>query len=119
MKTPTLRDGYNNQFDVLLFDPSRKHAASIVEAVQAIGISATAFQSREDFLQALDKQKIDLAVIALDSKSWWRDELRLLCNSIRYVQEKPDIICFLRWPPTNPLDKLYGDTLGVEVLHEW
>jgi hypothetical protein len=96
-----------------------EHAASLVDALQARGIAVTAFQSKEGVLKLVAKRPIELAIQVLHSKSWWRDELRLFCNSIRYLQERAEIICILRWPEECPLDRLYGDTLGVVVLHEW
>jgi len=107
-----------DHYDVAILDASVEHGASIAEALHAEGISVSAFQTKQDFLRFLEVQKIDLAMIVIHSKSWWRDELRLFCDSIRYRQHASNIICVLTWPPACPLDRLFGDTLGVVVFHE-
>jgi len=105
-------------YSVLILDASPEYAASLVYALHAKGVDATAFQSKQDALEFVSRRRIELAIQVLQPKSWWRDELRLFCNSIRYLHENVEIVCILRWPEECSLDRLYGDTLNVMVLHE-
>lgn len=105
-------------FSVLILDALSKHAASFVDALQAKGIAAIAFKSKQEAYEFVARRSVELAIYVLHSKSWWRDELRLFCNSIRHAQENVEIICILTWQEECPLDRLYGDTLNVTVLHE-
>jgi hypothetical protein len=105
-------------YSVLILDASPNYAASLVYALHAKGIAATAFQSQQDALEFVSRRRIELAIQVLQSKSWRRDELRLFCSSIRYLHENVEIVCILRWPEECSHDRLYGDTLNVTVLHE-
>lgn len=105
-------------YSVLILDASPEHAAPLVDALHAKGIDTAAFQSKKEAFESVSRRPIELAIHVIQSKSWWRDELRLFCNSIRYLQENVEIVCILRWPEECSLDRLYGDTLNVTVLHE-
>jgi DNA-binding response OmpR family regulator len=112
-----MRGSPAEEYSVLILDASEEHAASLLDALQDAGIKATAFQAKQKFLEHVARQSINLAILVLHSKSWWKDELRLFCNSIRYLQETPELVCVLTWPPEGPQDRLYGEALGVGVLH--
>lgn len=107
----------DGNYHIAMLDSSADHAELLLDGVRAVGVSATAFQTKQDLLRFLGRQDVDLAVVVFHSKSWWRDELRLFCNSVRHFQENAEIICILTWPEECPLDRLYGDTLNVSVLH--
>ena len=113
------RGSPGEEYSVLILDASVEHAASLVDALQEAGIEATAFQDKHKFLEHVAREPVSLAVLVLHSKSWWKDELRTFCYSVRYLKETPEVICVLRWPPEGPLDRLYGEALGVGVLHVW
>jgi hypothetical protein len=123
IKSRQYRDGRRGssgeEYSVLILDASEEHGVSLVNALQEAEIEATAFQAKQKFLEYVARQPANLAILVLHSKSWWKDELRLFCNSIRYLKETPELICVLRWPPEGPLDRLYGEALGVGVLHVW
>jgi hypothetical protein len=105
----------NDRAAILDADPA--HADALVDALKEIEIEATAFQAKQKFLEYIARQPINFAILVLHSKSWWKDELRIFCNSVHYLQETPEHVCFLRWPPEGPLDRLYGKELGVRVVH--
>ena len=114
-------DGSNGESNpnecVAILDSDSAHAAALVDALQEAGIDAMAFQDKQKFLEYVARQPINFAILVLQSKSWWKDELRLFCNSVRYLKETPELICVLRWPPESPMDRLYGEALGVAVIH--
>lgn len=88
-------------------------------------METAAFESMQTVLKFLDTRHVHLAVLVLHSRTWWKDELRLFCNSIRYLQQKPEpeILCILNWSPKNAeeaaMDQLSGDALRADVRHEW
>jgi hypothetical protein len=101
----------------VILDSDSAHADALVDALQEAEIDAMAFQDKQKFLEYLARQPVNVAILVLHSKSWWKDELRLFANSIHYLKETPELICVLGWPPEGPLDRLYGEALGVAVLH--
>jgi len=118
-KTPT-----GNHYSVAILDASTEPAASFVDALCAAEISVTVFRTKQDFLEFVREQEVDLGILVLHSKAWWRDELRLFCNSIRYLRENsgPEILCILNWPPKDSeeeaMDRISGDMLRADVRHE-
>jgi hypothetical protein len=111
------RSVVTKRYGVLIFDPSAEHAGTIMTELQSANVTAIAFQTKQQVFEFVGVRQIDMAVIVIYSKAWWRDELRLFCNSIRYLQKTAEIICVLNWPEECSLDRIYGDTLDVTVLH--
>jgi PleD family two-component response regulator len=111
------RGSPGEEYSVLILDASEEHAASLVDALQEAGIEATAFQDKHKFLEHVAREPVSLAVLVLHSKSWWKDELRTFCYSVRYLKETTEIICVLKWRSKGPQDRIDGEALGVGVLH--
>ena len=103
---------------VLIIDSDLKHAAELAHALHRIGLHVSVFRDRRMAVEALRKESADLVVIMFDSPSWWRNDLKSFCDAIRSGECVLEIVCVLRWPPNGPDDRLYGDQLKVEVLHE-
>jgi hypothetical protein len=77
----------NESAVILDFDPADGYA--LVDALKDAKIEATAFQAKPKFLEYVARQPVNFAILVLHSKSWWKDEARLFCNSIRYLKETP------------------------------
>ena len=103
---------------VLILDSDPEHAAELAHALHRIGLHASVSRDRQMAVEALRKERSDLAVIVFRSPSWWRNDLKSFCDAVRSVERVPEIVCVLRWPPNGPNDRLYGDQLKVGVLHE-
>ena len=114
-----------DHYSVAILDALTEHAASFVDALLPAEITVTVFQTKQGFLEFVKEQQVDLGILVLHSKAWWKDELRLFCNSIRYLQEnpEPEILCILNWPAKDSeeeaMDRISGDALRTDVRHEW
>jgi len=113
-----------HHYSVAILDASIEHAASFVDALRAVEISVSVFQTKQGFLEFVKEQEVDLGILVINLKAWWKDELRLFCNSIRYLREnpEPEILCILNWPPKDSeeeaMDRISGDMLRADVRHE-
>ena len=103
---------------VLLLDSDPEHASDLEYALICAGLQVSVFRDREMVVEALRRGFADFAVVVLRSPSWWRHELKLLCDAIRQIEQPPEIVCVLRWPANGPGDRLFGDELQVGVVHE-
>lgn len=112
-------------YHAVILDASADRAKSLADALHVEGIASTAFQTKQKLFEFVEGRQVNLAVLVLRSKAWWKDELRLFCNSIRYLQEEPEpeILCILNWPPKDleeeSMNRVSGDALRVHVRHEW
>ena len=102
---------------VVVLDSDPSHAVSLSDALSR-RFHVTSFRTKEMFAEALKKNRADFAVIVFRSPSWWRNELQSFCDAVRRMDEPPEIICILRWPPEGPGDRLFGDELNLVVFHE-
>jgi hypothetical protein len=109
---------------VIILDSIEEHASLLLDRLRDADIDAWAFQTIQRLVEFMGTQPINLAVLVLHSSAWWKDELRLFCNSIRYRQQRPDpeILCILSWPPKDleeeAMNRVSGDALRADVRHE-
>lgn len=114
-----------DRYSIAIVDASLENAAPLVDAFNREQVAIFAFQTKKTLLEFVLKQQVDLGILVLHSKAWWKDELRLFCNSMRYFQEnsEPEILCILNWPPESgeeeAMDRVCGYALRADVRHEW
>lgn len=104
--------------NILIFDTDASHADTLAKALTLVGFQASVVGTREAVIAAVKQGGVDLVIIVPRSPSWWRSDLKSFCKAIRDVADRPETVCVLRWLPNGPSDRLYGDELNIEVLHE-
>lgn len=104
---------------ILIVDADTTHAAALTEALISVNFLVEACRNYRTAINGLQKQGADIVVVVPGSSSWWRNDLKSFCDAIRYFDRQPQIVCVLRWPPHGPNDRLFGEELNVEVIHEW
>jgi hypothetical protein len=103
---------------VLIVDPDPIHATALKEALEAAGYFVPVHCDYRTAVQAGVSQSISAVVFVSSSPSWWRNDLKALCESVANGKHAMDVVCLLRWPSISPTDRLFGDELNVRVLHE-
>jgi CheY-like chemotaxis protein len=103
---------------VLIIDSDPIHAANLKEALEAAECRVSVHRDQRAAIDALKEQRVNTVVVVPRSPAWWRSDLNLFCNALSGSKRMPDILCLLRWPSKGPDDRLYGDQLSVQVLHE-
>lgn len=103
---------------VLIVDPDHNHATGLKEALEAADCRVSVHHDYRTAMQAVIPQEISTVVFVSSSPSWWRNDLKALCESVANTKHAMDVVCLLRWPSIGPADRLFGDELNVRVLHE-
>lgn len=103
---------------VLIVDPDPIHARGMKEALKLAGYLVLIQHDRRTAMQVLTRQSIRTIVFVSSSPSWWRNDLRALCESVANTKQAIDVLCLLLWPSIGPAERLFGDQLNVSVFHE-
>jgi DNA-binding NtrC family response regulator len=103
---------------ILIVDPDRNHAIGLKEALEAADCCVSVHHDHRTAMKAVIPQGISTVVFVSSSPSWWRNDLKALCESAANIQHTIAVVCLLRWPSIGPADRLFGDQLNVRVFHE-
>lgn len=103
---------------VLIVDPDPAHAENLQEALVAAGCKASVHPDQRNAIEEITAQSADIVVIVPRSRSWWKQDLKHLRDTLSKLDNQPEMLCLLRWDSEGPADRLYGDQLNVRVLHE-
>jgi CheY-like chemotaxis protein len=103
---------------VMIVDPDPIHAAGLKEALEAADYLVSVHHDHRTAMQAVIPQGNSTVVFVSSSPSWWRNDLKALCESVANTKHAIDVVCLLRWPSIGPADRLFGDQFNVRVLHE-
>jgi hypothetical protein len=103
---------------ILIMDADANHAEALAEALTLVGFQVFVIRAGEAVIAAIKRGGFGLVIIVPHSPTWWRSDLKTLCEAIRDAGERPEIMCVLPWPAKGPGDRIFGDELNVVVLHE-
>ena len=103
---------------VLILDSDSAHAAELAHGLQAASCRTTVCLDRQQAIGISRAQQVDIVVLVPASSSQWRTDTESYCKAVREIENPPLIMCVLHGPSKGPSDRLYGDQLGVRVLHE-
>ncbi len=102
---------------VLIVDSDPIHAAELEDALQTVNCRVLVCSEQESALNAIRAEHFCLVIIVPPSPSVWRKDTGSFCDAVRRLGRMPEIVCVLRGPYKGPGERLYGDKLGVRVIH--
>lgn len=103
---------------VMIVDADAAHVAAMEEALLAINCKVAVCAELSAAVETLRTEPIDVVVMVHSSRAQWKKDVDSLCRAVRELEEQPHVLCVLRGPYRGPSDRLYGDQLNVQVLHE-
>ncbi len=89
--------------------------ASLRRADRAIEV----FADEEIALANRVDEDIDVLIVVPPERLLWKEQLRNTYGAIKVWRNRPALLCVLRWAPQGPADRLFGDSLSMEVQHEY
>jgi hypothetical protein len=102
---------------VLILDSDPIHAAELESALQGVR-SVSVFHERQDVVETVKRQAIDLLVIVPNPPIHWRTDAESIRGAINGLRNPPEVLCILRRPCKGPSDRLHADRLKVKVIYE-
>lgn len=103
---------------VLIVDSDPIHVAELEDALHTVNCRVLVCSEKEEAVDTLRAEHVDLVAIVPSSPAQWRKEADSLCDAVRQLEDKPQIMCILRGPYKGPSDRLYGDRLNIKVVYE-
>jgi DNA-binding response OmpR family regulator len=103
---------------VLILDSDSAHAAELVRELQTASCRTTMCSERQDAMDILRKQQIDIVILVSNPAVDWKSSAKWLYCASRHLQNPPQIVCVIRTPYQGPSERLYGARHGVRVIYE-
>lgn len=103
---------------ILILDNDAAHADALVRALRRMDRSIeTCADTRLAIAKCLT-DATDVLIVVPASPRDWKEQLSATCATLKSRVDHPAVLCVLRWMPQGPMDRLFGDALGIEVQHE-
>ena len=109
-RTPTDR--------VLIVDADALHVAALEDELRTVNCRVSVCSGLQAAVATLRAEHVDLVVMVPPFPARWKEDADSLCDAVRQLEDRPQILCILRGPYRGPGNRLYGDRLNVRVLHE-
>ena len=103
---------------VLIIDPDPIHATDLEDALHPVNCGVLVCSEQEAALNTIRAEHVDLVIMVPPSPALWRKDVDSLCDAMRQLEKRPQIVCVLRGPYKGPAERLYGDRLDIKVLYE-
>ncbi len=104
---------------ILILDRDPDHAEALAASLRRADRSIERFSDERAALTKANMDGIDVLILVPLARSMWREQLQEICTALKGQFNRPAILCLLRWPPQEATDRLFGDSLGVEVQYEY
>ena len=102
---------------VLIVDSDPNHVAELEDVLQTVKCRILVRSGQEAALDTIRKEHIDLVIMVPPLPANWRKDVKSLCDAVHLLGETLQIVCVLRAPLNGPGERLYGDKLGIRVMH--
>jgi anthranilate/para-aminobenzoate synthase component II len=103
---------------ILILDNDAAHADALVRALRRTDRSIeTCANTRLTIAKCLT-DATDVLIVVPASPRDWKEQLSTACATLKSSADHPAVLCVLRWTPQGPMDRLFGDALGIEVQYE-
>lgn len=104
---------------ILILDSDPDHAQSLAASLRRADRSVETHVNGFEAPGTLRADDIDILIVVPPARILWHEQVRAICMSLIPQFNRPAVLCVLRWAPQGPADRLLGDSLGVEVQHEY
>lgn len=116
--TVRLREGFPVD-RILILDRDPDHAELLAALLRRADRSIETCLDEGDALIKHRINDIDILILVPPVRALWKEQVRAICAALDTQFNRPTVLCALRWAPQGPADRLFGDSLGVEVQHEY
>ncbi len=103
---------------ILILDNDAAHADALVRALRRIDRSIEACGDTRLAITKCLTEATDVLIVVPASPHDWKEQLSTTCASLKSRVDHAAVLCVLRWLPQGPMDRLFGDALGIEVQYE-
>lgn len=104
--------------NILILGSDCELAAALARSVQAISCRASLCSDKEQVIDTLRRQRVDIVVMISNPATDWKTRSEVLRDALSQLQNPPQIVCILCGPYQGPSDRLYGARHGVRVIYE-
>jgi DNA-binding response OmpR family regulator len=104
---------------ILIIDRDPDHAEALMASLCRAGRSIETCSDERIAFAIPNANQIDVLIVVPPGRSSWKEQVREIRTALKTRFNRPAVLCVLRWAPQGPADRLFGDSLGVEVQHEY
>ena len=102
---------------IVIIDDDPIHAAelraSLASATRIISLVSTI-----DEISGEQPLNIQIVILVTRSSWTWKQDLGQVRSVTCKCEERPIILCLLRWLSHGPAERLFGDRVNAKVIHE-
>lgn len=102
---------------ILIIGKDPSHIVAFTDALSAKGLEALVCNDPNMLPEFAGIGSIDCILFIAHSRALWKRDAGIVAHAIQTGNYPIDVLCVLPWASDGPQDRLYGDTLRVEVFH--